>query len=169
MTRLFSRLRLPGARALRGACLVLAAAAVLAPPSRADSLASSASSAGSASVGSLSDSFRGSSHSSSGDRRDAAGDYRVIEVADAADRPGVQRLVMQPVQAARGAQAEAPAMFLYVPKAALEGRPLGVGDVVQALARPYGYAFARAGAAEAFFLALDDDWHGALDPHALRL
>lgn len=162
MTRPFPRLR---NLAMRAACAAACSAALLAAPSHADSLASSASSAGSASVGSLSDSIRGSSNSSSGDHHAEAGDYRVIDVADG-DRPGVQRLAMQRVAAEPGAGAD---YYLYLPKAALNDRPIAVGDVVRAAERPYGYAFARAGTDEAFFLVLADDWHGALDPHALRL
>jgi hypothetical protein len=131
---------------------------------RAESFASSASSAGSASLGSLSDSVRGSSRSSSGDdKKVAEGDYRVIEVVDAADRPGHLQLRLQAV----AQPGEAGALWLTLPRQTLAPRGMAVGDVVVARPRPYGVEFARADGAQApvaFFLVLADDWHRELDP-----
>lgn len=123
--------------------------------------ASSASSAGSASVGSLSDSFRGSSNSSSRKNDVAEGDYRLIEVAQAPDRPQLLRLTLQ--------QGDAAPVTLDVPPAALAQRALAAGDAVRATHRPYGVEFAYADTRTAFFLALDDDWKRELGPHALTL
>ncbi len=142
------------------AAMLLAATGV----ARAESFASSASSAGSASIGSLSDSVRGSSRSSSGDdKKVAEGDYRVLEVADAADRPGHLQLKLQAV----AQPGEEGTLWLTLPRQALAPRGLAAGDVVIARQRPYGVEFARADAAqvrEAFFLVLADDWHRELDP-----
>lgn len=131
---------------------------------RAESFASSASSAGSASIGSLSDSVRGSSRSSSGDdKKVAEGEYRVIEVAQANDRHGHLQLKLQ----AMAQPGEDGALWLTLPRQALAPRGLAAGDVVLARQRAYGVEFARAEGAqarEAFFLVLADDWHRELDP-----
>jgi hypothetical protein len=135
-------------------------------PCRAEGSASSASSAGSASVGSLSDSVRGSSNSSSRDDRVAEGDYRIVEVAELAGRPGQLRLTLQAAAANAG---DEPAFFLDLPKRATEQPGLARGDVISARHRPYGLEFARADTRQAFFLALADDWFRELDPRAVSL
>lgn len=139
-----------------------------ATPCLAESLASSASSAGSASLGSASDSLSGSSNSSARDKPVAQGDYRVIEVAAVAERPGMLRLQMQ-ATAKPGVDGK---LWLVLPQQTLAQRPLRAGDVVHARQRPYGVEFARTDAAnarEAFFLVLADDWHRELDPRAVNL
>jgi hypothetical protein len=151
----------------------LAAIAVLgvamATPTWADSVASSASSAGSASVGSLSDSIGGSSRSSSPDNKAAEGDYRVIQVAELADRPGMLRLQLQAMTPREGDGA----IWLTLPQQALASKALVPGDIVSARHRPYGIEFARGAQAapgrEPFFLVLADDWIGELAPRAVRL
>ena len=149
--------------ALRAAFLsALCAGAVL--PCFADSFASSASSAGSASSGSVSDSIKGSSNSSNGGKQVAEGQYRVMEVADVADRPAMTRLKLRATE--QGATRE---FFLELPRRALGDRPLGSGDLVQASERPYGFEFARYETREAFFLVLADDWHRELDSHVVAL
>ena len=139
-------------------------------PCSAESLASSASSAGSASLGSLSESVKGSSNSSSPADKVAEGDYRVIEVAAVAERPGMLRVTLQAQAAAR--DGEGP-LWLVLPQQALGQRELVPGDTVSAKHRPYGIEFARVargGAArEAFFLVLADDWINELAPRALKL
>ncbi|MES2957629.1 MAG: hypothetical protein V4792_05540 [Pseudomonadota bacterium] len=144
-------------------------ALALSSPCRADSLTSSASSAGSASVGSLSDSITGSSNASSPGKAVAEGDYRVIEVAELVERPGMLRLALQ----AAAPRSEGGPIWLTLPKQALAERALAVGDVVNARQRPYGVEFARAAQGanprEAFFLLLADDWRGDLDPRAVTL
>jgi hypothetical protein len=144
----------------RLACaLALGIACVM--PCRADSLASSASSAGSASIGSLSDSIRGSSDSSNNkNNKLAEGDYRIIEVAAIAQRPGMLRLKMQ-AAAREDAEGE---LYLDLPRQALGAQGLAAGDVVSARQRPYGFEFARAETREPFFLVLADDWRRDLDP-----
>ena len=148
----------------RLACIALLGAAA-ALPCQADSIASSASSAGSASLGSLSDSVHGSSTSSSGDKKVADGDYQVRAIAALADRPGMLRLTLQ----APGAEGDAGAFLLDLPQKALGAQGIAAGELVAVHHRPYGLAFARGPAHEAFFLVLDDDWHSDLDARALTL
>jgi hypothetical protein len=151
----------------RLACLTLLCAASAAP-AFAESLASSASSAGSASLGSVSDSVKGSSKSSSGETKTADGDYRVIEVAAVADRPGMLRLKLQ-ATAQPGDDGE---LLLTLPRQALQPHGIAAGEVISARNRPYGVEFARAngtGGGQAFFLVLRDDWRRELDPKPVTL
>ena len=141
------------------AAMIAAAAAV---PAHADSVASSASSAGSASSGSISDSIGGSSNSSTRDRKVAAGDYRVIDVAQAPGKAGTTRLTLRAVAipAAAGAgQQFTPEFTLDVPDRALAARRVGAGEMVQVRERVYGYEFACVDNKQPFFLALQDDWY----------
>ena len=147
---------------LAGALLLSTA---MSSPCLADSSASSASSAGSASLGSLSDSVKGSSKSSSGETKVADGDYRVIEVAELADRPGMLQVTLQ----AMLRQGEDGALWLTLPRQALARRTLAAGDVVSASRRPYGVEFAHADTRAAFFLLLAGAWAQDLDPHAVTL
>jgi type IV secretory pathway TrbL component len=139
------------------ACALAAIAAALAAPAYADSVASSASSAGSASSGSISDSIGGSSNSSNRDKKVAAGDYRVIDVAQAPAKANTTRLILRPV--AGGAAQE---FTLDVPNRALAARTVGAGELVQVKEREYGYEFAYADSKQAFFLALQDGWYREL-------
>lgn len=148
----------------RLACLALLSLAA-ATPCLAESFASSASSAGSASVGSLSDSVQGSSKSSSGDTKVADGDYRVVEVAEMAERPGMLRLKLQ----ATARDGDAGELWLTLPRQALATRPLVAGEVVSARQRPYGVEFARGEPHEAFFLVLAADWPRELAPSPVSL
>jgi hypothetical protein len=134
------------------AATLVAACAV---PARADSVASSASSAGSASSGSVSDSIGGSSNSSNNDKRVAAGQYRVIDVAQTPGKDGSTRMTLQ---ALAGTQA----FYLDVPDRALAERRVASGELVQVNVRTYGYEFAHADTQRAFFLALQDDWYREL-------
>lgn len=133
--------------------LLVAALALATGPVVASSFTSSAVDASSTSVGSLSDSLRGSSRSSEGDRR-AEGRYKVTEVAEA----GGGKLQL----ALRAEADDAQDMTLTVPQQALAARHLAVGDWVQATPRPYGTEFAYADTRTAFFLVLDDAWHREL-------
>ena len=144
--------------------ITAALAGFAAAPARADSIATSASSAGSVSSRQLSDSIGQSSDSSSRDRKVAEGEYKVLAVEDAAGRPDTTRLRLEPVRAGGGTE-----FFLYVPKQAVAGQPLRVGDRVLARQRDYGYEFARAGNQQAFLLALRDDWHRELESHPVTL
>lgn len=142
------------------ACLVLTVP--LAGTAFAESIASSASSTASASVGSLSDSLRGSSDSSARDRT-TAGDYRVVDVAAVADKPGVMRLTLQPVPA----REEASTLLLDVPQAVVQQHAVAAGTMVAARERPYGIEFAKGEPREPFFLVLADDWYRELHSRAL--
>jgi hypothetical protein len=136
----------------------------------ASSAGSSASSAGSASLGSISDSFRGSSESSTGQGKVADGNYRVLQVAELAERPGMWRLTLR---AADGPGAGVGEFTLDLPRQALAARTLVAGDRVHARQRPYGIEFAHAAdatrAREPFFLVLADDWLREIDPRAVKL
>lgn len=156
----------------RLACVALWGATALAP-CRAESLASSASSAGSsassagsASSGSVSDSLNNSSKSSTGTNT-ADGDYRVIDVAERADRPDRVQLTLQAT--APGADHQ---FSLTLPRQALAPRGITTGELVQVRHRDYGLEFARtngAAAPEPFFLVLHDEWQRELEPHQVSL
>lgn len=157
--------------------LSLLAAVLLATGAHAESVSgaassagSSASSAGSASLGSISDSFRGSSDSSTGQTKVADGHYRVIQVAELAERPGMLRLTLR---AAEGPDAGSGEFTLDLPRQALATRTLTAGDQVHARQRPYGIEFAHAAdaarAREPFFLVLADAWLREIEPRAVKL
>lgn len=105
-------------------------------------------------VGSISDSVRGSSKAINV----AEGDYKVIAVAQAEDKPGHTRLTLQ----AAGDAQQAP-FFLFVPAAGGQNR-VAKGDIVTASKRPYGLAFAEAEATTPFVLVLDPSWLQELQP-----
>eukprot|EP01133_Synstelium_polycarpum_P015714 gene15714-18669_t len=127
--------------------LGLAAALTVACNANADSFVSSASSAGSQSSGSISDSLKGSSNSSSRDNKVANGPYRIIDVAAVPGRDGMTRLTMQ-------ADATATPLVLDLPQAALDKQLLAQGDMVYAQNRAYGIEFSRNDTRAAFFLPL---------------
>lgn len=148
--------------ASRLACALLVGMAAALPCS-AESFASSASSAGSASVGSLSDSI----HDSSGSSKHTVveGNYRIIEV-EAAGRPDTLRVKMQHVAHAND---DGAAIYLDVPRAALSDRVAAPGAIVDVRQRPYGYQFAWADTGVAFFLVLTADWQRDLETRPVRL
>ena len=141
-------------RALRLATTLAAFAAACAAPVHATSFTSTASSAGSASTGSISDSIGSSSDSSGDDRRVAAGDYRVIDVAQAPAKIDTTRVTLRAVGAGPARE-----FYLDVPNRALAERRVNLGELVQVSDRVYGYEFAHADTRRAFFLALQDDWY----------
>jgi len=137
----------------RALCLA-AFTAACAVPVHATSFASSASSAGSASSGSVSDSIGASSNSSGGDdKRVVAGEYRVIDIAQAPAKMDTTRLTL------RAAAGPAREFTLDVPNRALSERAVAKGELVQVNERVYGYEFAHADTRRSFFLALQDDWY----------
>jgi hypothetical protein len=146
------------------ATLALALAAGL--PAQAGSSASSASSEGSSvSVGSVSDSFETSSGSSSTTEKTAAGDYKVIDVAEMAERPGTLRMTLQAV----ADNADGANFTLYLPAQVLAQTPLAAGQLVSARPRPYGVEFAKADTGRAFYLVLHDAWYRELQSNAVVL
>jgi type IV secretory pathway TrbL component len=142
---------------LRRALFLAMIASAAAAPAWADSIASSASSAGSASSGSISDSIGGSSNSSNKDKRVAAGEYRVIDIAQAPNKANTTRLTLRAVAAGPAQE-----FTLDVPDRALAARGIGAGEIVQVKDRVYGFEFAHADTQQPFFLALQDDWYREL-------
>jgi hypothetical protein len=144
---------------LRRALFLATFAAACAAPAYADSVASSASSAGSASSASISDSIGSSSNSSNRDRdrRVTAGDYRVIDIAQAPAKADTTRLTLRPVGGDLAQE-----FTLDVPNRALAARAVGAGALVRVNERVYGYEFAYADTRQPFFLALQDDWYREL-------
>lgn len=113
-----------------------------------------------ASVGSASDSLVGSSRSSVGGTKQAAGKYRVVALLEVPGRPERLRLQLEPLADGRGMQ-----HGLELPRRTAERHGLGVGMEVSALARPWGLEYALAATRTAFFLVVDDE---ALDEFAVR-
>jgi len=146
--------------------LILALAATASAPAWAvSSPIASASDSSSTSVGSVSDSFRKSSDSSSKDTRVADGDYRVVEIAQAADRPGRVRLTLQATD-----ERDAENNFeLFLPETVLQREPIAVGDTVRTRQRPYGLELAHGEKAQPFFLVLADEWMNELRARAVAL
>ena len=138
-------------------------------PAAAESFASSASSASiTASVGSVSTSFGTSSDSSTKTTAAANGDYQIVAIASAPERPGTLRLTLQGM--ADGAADNA--LFLYLPQAVAERAQLAQGGTVTARARPYGTEFTQrtdAHVNNAFFLVLADEWYRELQARAVQL
>ena len=135
------------------------------PALAASSAASSASDSVTTSVGSLSGSVEKSSTSSSGENKVAEGDYRIIDMAAAPDRPGMLRMKLQAL-ADRSAEGE---FFLYLPQEAADGSHLAQGGIVTARHKPYGVEFADGRTRQAFFLVLADDWYKELQTTAVVL
>jgi hypothetical protein len=147
--------------------------------------ASSASSAASDSVGrilgSFSNSLGRSSDSSTGGEKAAAGDYKVIEVAEVFDDivpastvAGTERALgddrLRLKLQAVADDSPAGAFYLYLPRAALQQGQVAVGHVVSAKARPYGLEFsATTTTREPFFLVLHDDWYQDLQTRVVSL
>jgi hypothetical protein len=126
---------------------------------------SASSEGGSASVGSVSTSVERSSASSSRGKDVAAGEYRVIDIAAAAEKPGQVRLKLQ----AMAAETDAGDVLLLLPQTAADRGQVRVGQMVLVQARPYGLEFAQADTQRAFFLVLHDSWYRELQTKALSL
>jgi hypothetical protein len=147
--------------------------------------ASSASSAASDSVtqilGSFSTSLGKSSDSSKGGEKAAAGDYKIIDVAEvfeaprtaqhdigvAAPEPGGDRLRLK-LQAVADTS-PAGELYLVLPRAAVAQGRLEAGHVVTAKTRPYGLEFSVATTQQPFFLVLHDDWFRELQTRPVSL
>ncbi|WP_338414973.1 hypothetical protein [uncultured Sphaerotilus sp.] len=145
------------------AIAALTGAAAL-PVHAASTAASSASDSASSAVGSLSTSIGKSSNSSSPGHDVADGDYRVIDIAEASDRPGLVRLTLQGVTTQEAAE-----FALYLPRPAFEQARLATGQQVRTRQKPYGIEFARTDTREPFFLALHDEWYRELASHPVTL
>lgn len=147
---------------LRSILCAAALALVSAAAGAASSASSAASEGSSTSVGSLSTSVEKSSASSTGGKKVAAGQYRVVALTELAERPGTLRVQLT---AADGSRDGADDFVLLLPRAAAERGALAPGRGVAVSERPYGLEFAAidGGRAEAFFLVLDDAWHRELE------
>ncbi len=119
------------------------------------SVTSVASDSISRSSGSISDSITGSSKSSSPDNKQVKGDYKVIDMAEVTERPGMVQLRLQKVAANATADDE---VILTLPRAAADQGHVAKDGVVTAMQRPYGIEFASGQPHAAFFLALADDY-----------
>lgn len=161
VSQLLNRAALTAALALSAACLAPAHAAGLSASSASESIGTS--------IGSLSTSLQQSSASSTGDKRVAAGEYRLIELAAAPGRPGQLRLTLQAKAETAGEAVAANTFYLFLPEAALKAARLQAGDAVLARAKPYGLEFAEARSQQAFFLVLDDEVFRELPSRPLSL
>ncbi|MDE2396576.1 MAG: hypothetical protein KGL43_25105 [Burkholderiales bacterium] len=139
--------------------------AALTAPARADSSVSLASDSASDSVGSVSNSLGHSSDSSRHGGDMAQGDYRIVEMAAAAGRPGMLRLQLQAL-AQPGPEGR---HTLDLPQPTAERERLAAGQVLSVRDRTYGLALARADAPQPFFLVLDDTWMRELRSKAVAL
>lgn len=143
--------------------LLLAAAMLAAGPARAESsVASSASESLSTSVGSASTSIQQSSDGSSKTTRVAAGEYRVLALADVPGATGMARLQLQAETAPEGPDTLRE-FALLLPRQALLPHALVSGDRVLVTQRPYGLEFAHLAPRQPFFLVLDEAWYRELD------
>lgn len=145
--------------------LSLMGALVVMPAVAGSSAASSVSDSIATSVGSVSTSFGKSSDSSSKNKDTAQGDYTIVEMVAAADRPGTLRLKLQAVTDA-STEGE---LVLFLPQQAVQQGRLAQGSVVTALPRAYGTEFARAETRTPFYLVLRDDWYRELASNAVTL
>ncbi len=141
--------------------LVLAMGLAPLPGLAASSAASSASESLTTSVGSVSNSITGSSKTAVA----AAGDYQLIQVAAADNRPGVLQLTLRPV----GGQDAAGDIVLSLPQKAFDNSGLAQGDTVAARERAYGLEFANAQTRAAFFLVMSDASYRELASHPVVL
>ncbi len=148
---------------------LVAVACGLCGPAMAElSLSSASSDSSSASIGASSTSIGRSSEGSRHDRV-AEGDYTVVEVADAADRPGLLRVKLRMTVPAAGAADADEAFDLYLPRANPAASRLAQGQVIRARLRPYGVEFAQGEPQQPFFLVLQDAWYDELRSQPVRL
>lgn len=144
------------------AALVVLIAALALPAARAVGISFSITESLALSVGSASNSLRGSSNASSPGGGHAAGDFRVVAIA-AADDADRARLALEPMPGNRSE-----AILLELPRRTLVQTPVAVGDVISAEPQPYGTQFTLAVTRQAFFLVLDDAWYRELAARRVR-
>jgi hypothetical protein len=138
------------------------------PALAASSTASSASEGASSAASSGSKSLEASSGSSTKGDKVAAGDYRIIDVAAAADRPGMVRVHLQAAVESAALNAD-DSFYLVLPEHAFEKSQLAAGQKVTARQHAYGLEFASQQTQQAFFLVLSDEWYRELDSRAVVL
>jgi hypothetical protein len=117
----------------------------------------------SASLAAVAGNSADSSQSSGNAIKNAEGEYRVLAVADAADRPGWARVELAPLAAGRTA------LYLYVEADDLASERIAAGQIVAARAQAYGLAFARQGRETAFAVVLRDDWLNDIHPRPVAI
>jgi hypothetical protein len=144
--------------------LVLAVGAAALPAMAASSAASSTAQSVNSSVGSLSDSVSGSSKSSQ-NTPIAAGDYQLIQVAAAPNRPGFMQMTLRAVKT----QDANDDVVLTLPQKALDSSGLAKGDTVAARSRAFGVEFANAQTRTTFFLVMNDAAYRELASHPVAL
>ncbi|MCV2357467.1 hypothetical protein LNV08_00600 [Paucibacter sp. TC2R-5] len=152
---------------------LLLSSALALPALAASSTASSASEGASSAASSGSKSLEASSGSSTKGDKVAAGDYKIIDVAAAADRPGMVRVHLQAAAATTttniAASNAADDFYLVLPEQAFEKSQLSTGQLVTARQHAYGLEFANGQSKQAFFLVLSDEWYRELDSKAVAI
>jgi hypothetical protein len=143
---------------------VLALCITALPAMATSSAASSAAQGVNSSVGSLSDSVSGSSKSSQ-NTAVAAGDYQLIQVAAAPNRPGFTQMTLRAVKTPGAAQD----IVLTLPQKAFYTSGLANGDAVAAREHAYGVEFANAQTRATFFLVMNDAAYRELASHPVAL
>jgi hypothetical protein len=133
------------------------------PALAASSAASSASDSLTTSVGSISNSLTGASGSSK--TAVAFGDYQLIQVAAAPNRPGTLQLTLR----ALGKQDATDDLVLSLPQKAFDNSGLVQGGIVAVRERAYGVEFANAQTRAAFFLVMTDAAFRELASHPVAL
>lgn len=115
---------------------------------------------------------RSSDSSSKKDDKVAQGDYRIVAITEATERPGYLRVHLQALEA-QASSDELQDFFLVLPRQAAENGRLAAGGIVAAQHRPYGIEFAAAltaqGPRQAFFLVLDEPWQRELNSQPVAL
>ena len=133
-------------------------------PVQAASLAASSASSAldslSTSVGAFSNAVSGVSTSSSGGGKVAQGEYRIEKAQTLPGVPMRVALDLEPAQAASPQGARA--WQLRLPAEVVAAAELEPGQVLAVRDRPYGFGLWRAGAAQPFYLVVQDDWMQAL-------
>ncbi|MDC8772861.1 hypothetical protein [Roseateles albus] len=151
---------------------LLLSSALALPALAASSTASSASEGASSAASSGSKSLEASSGSSTKGDKVAAGDYKIIDVAAAVDRPGMVRVHLQAAAATTtniAAPNAADDFYLVLPEQAFEKSQLSTGQLVTARQHAYGLEFANGQSKQAFFLVLSDEWYRELDSKAVAI
>jgi hypothetical protein len=104
------------------------------------------------SIGGLSTSVTTLSNASSTATGLAQGDYTLVEVVAAADRPDTVRLALAHVDRDQSASD----VYVYVPTQTYLNAGLQAGNVITAKHRSYGIELAKAADKRTFFLIVDD-------------
>jgi hypothetical protein len=152
--------------ALGAYCIGLPVQAASVATSSATSSASSAIDSLSTSVGAFSAAVGAvSTSSSSGRGKVAQGEYRIEAAQDLPGLPARVALALQPTAAAVDAGARP--WQLRLPAEVAASGELRPGGVLEVRERPYGFALWQAGAGQAFYLVVQDEWWQAMQVRAV--